>query len=168
MGGNSPYGGFGGMGGMQGVPPGVFAEIQQQGEFTRGWSLGLGPNVRGVVEMLRGAGRGLLVVGELGSPEEGVAAIQISNLLGWPMVTDILSGLRVGLVESDSSSSSSSSRGGSSSGSSSSSSGGVYVHHMDHLLLGGADWWSELQPDVVLQLGRHITSKRLGQFMVSL
>jgi isochorismate synthase/2-succinyl-5-enolpyruvyl-6-hydroxy-3-cyclohexene-1-carboxylate synthase/2-succinyl-6-hydroxy-2,4-cyclohexadiene-1-carboxylate synthase/O-succinylbenzoate synthase len=201
MGGNTPYGGFGGVGGSQLLP-----HLQQYGDYGRGWGVGLGGGVRGVLEMLCGAGRGLLVVGELGSPDEGVAAVQIAKLLGWPLVTDVLSGLRVGMVEwksSSSSSSSTSSRGGerantttsnsssrsrtgsnpngSSSSSSngrcsssssnldstSSSSGAVYVHHMDQLLLGGPEWWEELRPDVVLQLGRHLTSKRLGQFLVS-
>ena len=40
------------------------------------------------------------------------------------------------------------------------------VAHMDHLLLGDRAWWAALRPDCVLQLGPHLTSKRLGQFMV--
>jgi len=39
------------------------------------------------------------------------------------------------------------------------------VHHMDHLLLDRATAWPALQPDVVLQLGGRLTSKRLGQFL---
>ncbi len=36
---------------------------------------------------------------------------------------------------------------------------------MDHLLLDRATAWPALQPDVVLQLGGRLTSKRLGQFL---
>ena len=39
------------------------------------------------------------------------------------------------------------------------------VHHMDHLLLGGKEQWRLLRPDCVLQLGGHLTSKRLCQFL---
>ena len=39
------------------------------------------------------------------------------------------------------------------------------VHHMDHLLLDRDAAWPALQPDVVLQLGGRLTSKRLGQFL---
>ena len=39
------------------------------------------------------------------------------------------------------------------------------VHHMDHLLLDRDTAWPALQPDVVLQLGGRLTSKRLGKFL---
>ncbi len=41
----------------------------------------------------------------------------------------------------------------------------VLVQHMDHLLLDRVTVWPALQPDVVLQLGGRLTSKRLGQFL---
>ena len=41
----------------------------------------------------------------------------------------------------------------------------VLVRHMDHLLLDKAQLWPALQPDVVLQLGGRLTSKRLAQFL---
>ena len=39
------------------------------------------------------------------------------------------------------------------------------VRHMDHLLLDRDTAWRALQPDVVLQLGGRLTSKRLSQFL---
>lgn len=50
--------------------------------------------VDGVLALLRSARRGLLVVGELGNPEDAVAARRIGAALGWPVVTDVLSGER--------------------------------------------------------------------------
>ena len=38
------------------------------------------------------------------------------------------------------------------------------LHHFDHLLLDKASW-PALKPDVVLQLGGHMISKRCGQFL---
>eukprot|EP00798_Chlamydomonas_sp_ICE-L_P027190 gene27190-2434_t len=39
------------------------------------------------------------------------------------------------------------------------------LHHMDHVLLGDKEWWGSIKPDVILQIGGHLTSKRLCQFM---
>ncbi len=90
--------------------------------------------------------------------------LQICTMLGWPVAADVLSGLRVGGTA-----------GGASAASASPASVPhphpahpplPLVHHMDHLLLGDKGWWRRLRPDVVLQLGPHLTSKRIGQFMV--
>lgn len=45
-----------------------------------------------VLALLRSARRGLVVAGELASPEDAVAARRIGAALGWPVVTDVLSG----------------------------------------------------------------------------
>lgn len=129
------------------------------------------------LSLLSRAERGLLVVGELLSAEDVAACVRLGQLLGWPVAADVLSGLRVGAVQqppaagpaSPGSSASSGSPGsGGSSGSESNGGGGFHlVSHMDHLLLGGKDWWEALRPDVVLQVGPHLTSKRLNQFLVS-
>ena len=46
----------------------------------------------GALAALRSARRGLVVVGELARPEDAVAARRIGAALGWPVVTDVLSG----------------------------------------------------------------------------
>lgn len=121
-----------------------------------------GPEVVRILQMLLQAQRGLVVVGEQLDSGASAAAVQLAGLLGWPVAADVLSGLRVG-----------SSGGGW--GGSSGSSEAVVLHHMDHVLLpppdasssSSSEWWGALQPDVVLQVGPRVTSKRLNQFMVS-
>jgi 2-succinyl-5-enolpyruvyl-6-hydroxy-3-cyclohexene-1-carboxylate synthase len=39
------------------------------------------------------------------------------------------------------------------------------VHHFDHLLLDKEALWPALRPDVVLQLGGRLVSKRAAQFL---
>jgi isochorismate synthase/2-succinyl-5-enolpyruvyl-6-hydroxy-3-cyclohexene-1-carboxylate synthase/2-succinyl-6-hydroxy-2,4-cyclohexadiene-1-carboxylate synthase/O-succinylbenzoate synthase len=110
------------------------------------------PELGHVLQLLLTAKRGLIVVGEQSHPGAAAAAVQLALALGWPVAADVLSGLRVG---------------------SSSSSSGV-LQHFDHVLLGpgaatgaaAAEWWGKLQPDVVVQLGPRVTSKRVNQFMV--
>jgi isochorismate synthase/2-succinyl-5-enolpyruvyl-6-hydroxy-3-cyclohexene-1-carboxylate synthase/2-succinyl-6-hydroxy-2,4-cyclohexadiene-1-carboxylate synthase/O-succinylbenzoate synthase len=111
------------------------------------------PELGRVLQLLLTAKRGLISVGEQSHPGAAAAAVQLAAALGWPAAADVLSGLRVG-------------------SSSSSSSSGV-LQHFDHVLLGpgaaagaAADWWGKLQPDVVVQLGPRVTSKRVNQFMV--
>ena len=154
----------------------------------------LSPEAADLVSVFQGAKRGLVIVGEMLSAQDTVRVMRVCRQLGWPIVADVLSGLRIGgtppgLSGANHSSSSSKSSSSSSSCSSSSSSRGggggggeavwrdgssgrvatgpVVLHHMDHLLLGDKAWWAELRPDVVLQIGPHLTSKRLGQFLVS-
>ena len=107
--------------------------------------------------MLRSARRGLLVVGEVSSASDVVMAARIGRLLGWPVAADVLSGLRIGAPPP-------------APPSSLGQPGQLCViHHLDHLLLGGGPegggWWDELRPDVVLQLGPHLTSKRVSTFL---
>lgn len=42
---------------------------------------------------------------------------------------------------------------------------GCLLHHADHVLLDKEGLWPALQPDVVLQLGGRLTSKRTAQFL---
>lgn len=53
---------------------------------------GLGPEEAAALGVVLGAQRGLLVIGELTSPEDVVAASQLARLLRWPVAADILSG----------------------------------------------------------------------------
>ena len=39
------------------------------------------------------------------------------------------------------------------------------LHHFDHLLLDAEEAWPALAPDVVLQLGARLTSKRAAHFL---
>ncbi len=51
------------------------------------------PGLTDLIATLRSAERGLLVVAELTSPEDVMAALNISKALGWPVVADALSGV---------------------------------------------------------------------------
>ena len=49
-----------------------------------------------VVKILKEAERGLLVVGGLHTGEETWAVALLASYIGWPIVPDVLSGLRIG------------------------------------------------------------------------
>ena len=51
------------------------------------------PGMADLIATLRSAERGLLVVAELTSSEDVMAALNISKVLGWPVVADALSGV---------------------------------------------------------------------------
>ena len=51
-----------------------------------------------LIATLRSAERGLLVVAELTSPQDVMAALTISKALGWPVVADALSGVLLMLL----------------------------------------------------------------------
>ena len=102
--------------------------------------------------MVGGARRGLIVVSELAHPDDVLAAVQLGQLLQWPVAADILSGLRAGA------------RSSGSGGGGGSPQALQLLHHFDHLLLDRRHW-AALRPDVVLQLGGHHTSKRANQFL---
>ncbi|KAK9805814.1 hypothetical protein WJX73_002942 [Symbiochloris irregularis] len=107
----------------------------------------------GFWESLRGAQRGLIVVGEMMSQQEAAAAAAVCRTLQWPVATDVLSGLRLGTTSSSASTSATESEG---------------LHHipyLDHVLLERESAWPAVRPDVVLQLGGRVVSKRIGQFL---
>ena len=56
------------------------------------------PGLTHLVASLHAAERGLLVVAELTSPEDVMAALTISKALGWPVVADALSGVLLMLL----------------------------------------------------------------------
>lgn len=98
-----------------------------------------------VVRDILGARRGLIVASGVSDPEETMAVARLSAILGWPIAADATSGLRVvgrsGAV------------------------GPLVLQHTDHVLLGGKAVWRALRPDVVLDVGCHLVSKRLAQFL---
>jgi isochorismate synthase/2-succinyl-5-enolpyruvyl-6-hydroxy-3-cyclohexene-1-carboxylate synthase/2-succinyl-6-hydroxy-2,4-cyclohexadiene-1-carboxylate synthase/O-succinylbenzoate synthase len=100
---------------------------------------GLGAST--AMQSVLSAQRGLLVVAEMMTGEDSVAAAQLARVLGWPVVADVLSGLRVGASPSF-----------------------PCIAYFDHLLL-DQSVWGALQPDVVVILGGHLTSKRTAQFL---
>eukprot|EP00897_Mesotaenium_endlicherianum_P006961 jgi/Mesen1/6293/ME000325S05431 len=108
--------------------------------------LALGGGLQDVMDVVQGARRGLVVVGGLHREEETWAAAMIARHLAWPVVADVASGLRV----------LGSSAGG--------MSGVAVVHHLDHVLL-HEEASALLAPDVILQLGGRVTSKRVSSFL---
>lgn len=96
-----------------------------------------------LLKSLNGAKRGLLVVGQLASPSEADAVLELAGSLKWPVFADIASGLRMD------------------------GTAGVVLHWLD-LALASKRVQKTLKPDVVLQLGGAVTSKRLAQFLGAL
>lgn len=102
-----------------------------------------------VQKVIENSKRGLLVVGAIHREEEMWAALILAQHLSWPIVADILSGLRLRKLltsyrEYEKKF--------------------VFIDHFDHVLLcDAATQWAEL--DVVIQVGSKITSKRISQFL---
>ncbi len=80
--------------------------------------------------------RGLLVAGELRGAAQTAAVAELAKTLGWPVCTDITSGLRLG------------------------TDGAPVLAHYDQMLLSPA-FRGAFMPDFVLHLGGAFTSKRL-------
>ncbi|KAL3698745.1 hypothetical protein R1sor_012821 [Riccia sorocarpa] len=106
-------------------------------------------DLEGVAELLESATQGMIIVGGLSAAEETWAVALLAQHLGWPVVPDILSGLRIGKVLC-------------------SSQVGErkvnIIHNFDQVLLSNSVAQS-LKPDVVLQIGSRLTSKRLSHFL---
>nr|XP_024385455.1 protein PHYLLO, chloroplastic-like isoform X2 [Physcomitrium patens] len=102
-----------------------------------------------IVHEMKGAKRGLLVVGGLHTAEETWAVAMLASHLGWPVFPDVLSGLRIGHVFH--------------SGKANKLSLNI-IQHIDQILLkkSVAD---VIEPDVILQIGGRLTSKRVGTFL---
>ncbi|WP_200900295.1 2-succinyl-5-enolpyruvyl-6-hydroxy-3-cyclohexene-1-carboxylic-acid synthase [Rubrobacter aplysinae] len=92
---------------------------------------------------LRPVERGLIVAGSLGSGAERKAALRLAESLGWPLLPDIASGLRLGCM------------------------GGDYPNLAAHydLLLADEKFAAAHAPEAVLHVGGRIVSKRLQQFV---
>ncbi|CAN0923899.1 Protein PHYLLO, chloroplastic [Linum grandiflorum] len=107
------------------------------------------PMLTEVIEIIQGANRGLLLICALDDEDEIWAALILAKHLHWPVVADILSGLRLrkvlatcpGIQENI-----------------------VFLDHLDHILLSkSVKRW--IQFDVILQIGTRITSKRISQML---
>lgn len=94
-----------------------------------------------ILSLLRGARRGMVVVGALTNESQMLAAAALSSRLCWPMATDVASGLRQPHLNP-------------------STEPAVAVHLLD-LMLAHAPLAEAVATDIVLQVGGRITSKRL-------
>ncbi|XP_066320865.1 protein PHYLLO, chloroplastic-like isoform X7 [Miscanthus floridulus] len=106
-------------------------------------------SVMEVLEIIEKAEQGLLLVGAIHTDEDMWAVALLARHLSWPVATDILSGLRLrkvvnslpGLDKSI-----------------------LFIDHIDQILLSdSAKNW--ISPDVIVQIGSRITSKRVGMFL---
>ncbi|PKU61520.1 protein PHYLLO, chloroplastic isoform X1 [Dendrobium catenatum] len=104
-----------------------------------------------VLDVIHNANQGLLLLGAINTDDEIWAALLLAKHLSWPVVPDVLSGLRLRKlltscpgIEDDF----------------------LFLDHLDHVLLSESvkSW---LQPDVVVQIGSRITSKRVSQLLDS-
>lgn len=117
--------------------------IHVQASFTQNATSGLTTEVK---ELIKNGKHGLLVIGAIHREDEISAALLLARHLSWPVVTDILSGLRLRKLltsypEYEESF--------------------IFLDHFDHVLLCDAvrEW---VQPDVIIQVGSKITSKRIS------
>jgi len=97
--------------------------------------------LRELVSKIKGAQRGLIVVGKLPEYTDHAPLLNLFSRLGWPVFPDITSGLR--LLKSD-----------------------HIIPFYDQLLL-SKDFQQSQKPDVILHLGEQIVSKRLQTFLES-
>ncbi|PIA57589.1 hypothetical protein AQUCO_00600361v1 [Aquilegia coerulea] len=102
-----------------------------------------------VFNMIQCANKGLLLIGSIHTEDEMWAALLLSKHLSWPTVTDILSGLRFKKVLTEFPQFTEKV---------------FFVDHLDHALLSESvrNW---AQPDVIIQIGSRITSKRVSQML---
>jgi 2-succinyl-5-enolpyruvyl-6-hydroxy-3-cyclohexene-1-carboxylate synthase len=101
-----------------------------------------GTDLDRIVKSITSKTRGLLVVGRLKQRDgETAAVIDLASRLGWPVVTDILSGLRLRAIDSAS--------------------------HLSHFDLSLPDQSSALNFDCILHLGGPLVSKRIHQLVAS-
>ncbi|XP_048503546.1 protein PHYLLO, chloroplastic isoform X4 [Beta vulgaris subsp. vulgaris] len=102
-----------------------------------------------VEKVIKNSKRGLLVIGAIHKEDEMWAALVLARHLSWPVVADILSGLRLRKLltsyrEYEENF--------------------VFLDHFDHVLLCDTAWqWVEL--DAIVQVGSKITSKRISRFL---
>ena len=99
-----------------------------------------------VMDMVFKCKKGLIVVGTSTKASESLALLEIAERLGWPIVPDISSGLKVGLSKGDSKA--------------------AVINNLDHILL-DPEACSYLRPDCIIQVGREPVSKRIANFVAS-
>lgn len=108
-------------------------------------------DVADVLGIIQGAKRGLLLIGAVFKEDDIWAALLLAKHLQWPVVADILSGLRLRKYKNSISKL---------------NEGILFVDHLDHSLL-SAEVKEWIKADVILQIGSRITSKRISQMLES-
>ena len=98
---------------------------------------------RSALTRMTGAKRGMLVVGGGSCAADAMAAVSIARTLGWAVAADATSGMRVGAGDEEL----------------------VRVVPMIDYALVEPETHDALRPDVIVQLGSRLTSKRLCQFL---
>ncbi|CAI0431018.1 unnamed protein product [Linum tenue] len=102
-----------------------------------------------VIETIQGAKRGLLLICALDTEDEIWNALLLAKHLNWPVVADILSGLRLRKVLTTCPEI---------------QGNVVFLDHLDHVLL--SDYVKRwIQFEVIVQIGTRITSKRISQML---
>lgn len=102
-----------------------------------------------VLEILQRGNNGLLLIGAIRMEDDIWAALILAKHLKWPVVADILSGLRLRKIFSAFPELKESI---------------FFVDYLDHGLLSDS-WKRLLQFDVIIQIGSRITSKRISQML---
>ncbi|CAL8994804.1 unnamed protein product [Prunus brigantina] len=102
-----------------------------------------------IMNVIKGTNKGLLLIGAIHSEDEMWAVLLLAKHLQWPVVADILSGLRLRKlltafpeIEDDL----------------------LFVDHLDHALLSDSVR-SGINLDVIIQIGSRITSKRVAKML---
>lgn len=101
------------------------------------------PDPDAVLELFAPYTRGAIVAGELRSDEDRLQVLRLANLLGWPVLPDYTSGLRLGEPSPQ------------------------MLHHYDTMLL-SESFRRQFTPEIVLHVGGRIISKRLAQHLAAL
>ena len=126
------------------IPDAVTDWARSDGPYTRYPTPDVGPDaaqIEDVLEQLAPLDRGLLVAGRLDTAAEAEAVQRLARRLGWPLVPDLTSRLRIGPVPE-----------------------GTVVPFAD-LVLTSDRARRRLRPDAVLHLGGRAVSKRLRLFL---
>ncbi|KAK1425534.1 hypothetical protein QVD17_20887 [Tagetes erecta] len=106
-------------------------------------------NLADVLGIIQGAKRGLLLIGAIFKEDDICAALLLAKQLKWPVIADILSGLRLRRYNRSLSKP---------------NEGILFVDHLDHCLLSSeVKQW--IKPDAIVQIGSRITSKRISQML---
>ncbi|MCO4764314.1 MAG: 2-succinyl-5-enolpyruvyl-6-hydroxy-3-cyclohexene-1-carboxylic-acid synthase [Myxococcales bacterium] len=111
--------------------------------YTRWLGGRVGPNAAALdafAAVVKEADNGFVVAGAMDDAAERTAASRLALELGWPLVADIASGLRLGPPASN-----------------------LLPFH--DLMLGAPAWAAETRPDVVVRVGGPLVSKSIGHWL---